>query len=727
MTHGEVAAAEPSTTRTVSVGWVLAVVVVTVAAITVGRFVHRLGDVFGLVLAAVAMALVTVPIRRRLAAQIGTASATVLTAIATVAGSATLATLAVSDLSQRADEVAALAEARLDEIEQGSLLDRVVSATRLDDALTGWLDRVPSQIVVGGASGGELATRVFLFLTVVILAAFLQSSGARIVDWACSRWPRDDIGGVDGDGTSPRRTARLLADDIERRGIGFVRRVLALAGAVTVVVAVTGAVTGFPGSVVLGLWVGCWAVVPTVGWVAALAPVAGLLALDQRPIGLVMVVVVLLSLVTAVVVRRRRLDPIVRIGAGPYVLAVAAGIAISGVAGSVVALTVVAALVAALTSEHRVPRPTLWELPADRSVQWNGVTLPTGWRLAVLAGAAVAAGVGLWILAAGLGRFVVWLLVGGFVAVALSRPVAWLEGRGGLSRTAASGVVCGLIATALVAAAFTGADDGARATTTLTERLPEIVADIEQFPMVGDWLEERDAAVWVEEQMNDLPQRIRTGRPADWLPYFGSRLVDLFWTVMLALALLVDGPRLLRAVERRVPATGRRQWSRVIAATGAALTGYAAGAAIVAGINATVIFTIAVVLGLGVAPALALWGFVWSFVPQIGGFMGGLPLVVFAFVLGPAHGLFAAVAFIAYQFVENNVIQPSIIGASIDIAPWGTLLAAVAGGAAAGVVGAVVLTPLVGVVGVVRRELASDDFPGATVPAVVAERSGPVE
>src|SRR5690606_24258235 len=88
-------------------------------------------------------------------------------------------------------------------------------------------------------------------------------------------------------------------------------------------------------------------------------------------------------------------------------------------------------------------------------------------------------------------------------------------------------------------------------------------------------------------------------------------------------------------------------------------------------------------------------------------------------------GLFAAVAFITYQFIENNVIQPSIIGASIDIAPWGTLLAAVAGGAAAGVVGAVVLTPLVGVIGVIRRELASADFPGVvTASGEAAARRG---
>jgi predicted PurR-regulated permease PerM len=61
------------------------------------------------------------------------------------------------------------------------------------------------------------------------------------------------------------------------------------------------------------------------------------------------------------------------------------------------------------------------------------------------------------------------------------------------------------------------------------------------------------------------------------------------------------------------------------------------------------------------------------------------------------------------------VIQPAVIGAAIDVAPWGTLVAALIGAAAAGVIGAVVVTPLVGVIRVVRRELAKDDFPGATV------------
>jgi predicted PurR-regulated permease PerM len=283
-----------------------------------------------------------------------------------------------------------------------------------------------------------------------------------------------------------------------------------------------------------------------------------------------------------------------------------------------------------------------------------------------------------------------------------------------MSRRVASDLVCASIALLVIAATLTGADDGARATTTLTERLPSIVADLEDAPVIGGWLADHEASVWVEDQMEDLPQRVRTGRPADWMPFLGDRILDLFWILVLSVALLVDGPRLVSGATGLVPARQRRQTNRLIAAAGVALGGYAAGAALVASINAFVIFGIAVVLGLGVAPALALWGFLWNFVPQIGGFVGGLPLVVFALVLGPLQGLFAGLAFTAYQFLENNLIQPAVVGAAIDIPPWGTLLAAVAGGAAAGVVGAIVLTPLVGVILVIRRELASDDFPGAT-------------
>ena len=107
--------------------------------------------------------------------------------------------------------------------------------------------------------------------------------------------------------------------------------------------------------------------------------------------------------------------------------------------------------------------------------------------------------------------------------------------------------------------------------------------------------------------------------------------------------------------------------------------------------------------------------------------MGGVPLILFALVAGPLRGLVAGLLYFTYQFIENHLIQPAIIGAAIDVPPWGTLIAALVGGAAAGVVGAVVLTPLVGVVRVIRAELTSEDFPGAVSETLRSMENNVVE
>ena len=50
----------------------------------------------------------------------------------------------------------------------------------------------------------------------------------------------------------------------------------------------------------------------------------------------------------------------------------------------------------------------------------------------------------------------------------------------------------------------------------------------------------------------------------------------------------------------------------------------------------------------------------------------------------------------ALQQFENNVIGPAIVGSAVNLTPPTTMLAALIGGAAAGVPGALIATPLLG-------------------------------
>ncbi len=693
---------------------ILTVIVTVVLSVAVVVFVRRLIDVIGLVLAATAVALVTAPVRRALARWLGNSWSVVATAVLNLAATIGVAAVVMRDLGTQADTISRHVDERLEGLPPGSTVGRIVDAIQLESAIDGWLERIPTQVVGGGESGAAMATRLLTLLMVVVLAAFLHAAGGTIVDWITRQWPR----GVEG--SSPRAEVRAFLLDVDRRGVGYVRRSLAVAAPAGVVTAIGCWGAGLPGFALAGVWAGLWFVVPAVGWAVGMLPIVGLAALDGRASTYWAVAIAAACALLVAAVRRRYVEPATTtIGVGAYMLAVALGVAVAGVAGSVVALVAAAALSAGLSSDRQLSRPDPWLLDAEETVTIGRLTVPRGWRGLLVTLVAVAVGVLAWVTVLRVGQSLAWVLIGSFVAIALGRPAAWIERRAKLPRGIACGVVVLAIGATLFAVMVPGLDDGAEATTTAADELPDVVAELEDTRLVGGWLEDRGAAVWVEDQMNDLPQRLRTARPSTWLPAVGARILDAFWIVLLAVALLIDGPKLVDGATRRVPARHRRQTVRLIGAIGSALGGYAAGAALVASINGGVVFAIAIVLGIGVAPMLAVWAFLWNFVPQIGGFMGGLPLILFALVAGPLHALVATIAFVAYQFVENHIIQPAVIGAAIDVAPWGTLLAALAGAAAAGVVGAIVLTPLVGVIRVIRAEYRRDDFPGATTRTTV--------
>jgi putative heme transporter len=688
--------------------WALAaVVVVGVLALASAVFVARVQEAIGLTVAAACLALVTLPIQRRLRRWIGSVASLVTMAIGTLATTVMVAYVVLRDLRTQAATVADLLLERLDQLDEGSFPARVVTSLELPTAIEAWLERVPSIVIVGDDGGTQVGRQLFSLFAVVILATFFQSSGRTIVDWVVARWPRD--GG--------RRTvARAFVDELDRRGLAYVRRSLALAAGVFAVVWSACVLFDVPGAVALAMWCGAWFVVPALGGVVGVLPLVLLVVLEPRPGTWVCLALGVALAAVAGLARRRLIEPsTMRMGVAPYLISVGLGVAAAGVGGSFVALVLGAVLCAGLSSSNWPGRPPGWTLDRRHARTIGGITVPTGWRAAVLAVVMLASGVVVWELVHSIAPAIVWMVVGGLVAVALGRPIALLQRRARIGRQPAAAIVLATLSFLMVVVTLAGVEDGARATTAVTERLPEVVAELEDTRVIGPWLRDREASVWVEEQMSDIPQRLERARPEEWLPTVGARLVDLFWTVVFAMALLLDGPRLLRSMERRVPARHRRQYARITAATGTALAGYMAGAALIATINGTVVFTIALVLGLGLAPILAAWAFIWNFVPQIGGFMGGVPVILFGLVAGPLQGLFAGLAYFTYQFVENHVIQPAIIGAAIDVAPWGTLIAALVGGAAAGVVGAVVITPLVGVLRVIRAELAREDFPGTTV------------
>ena len=112
----------------------------------------------------------------------------------------------------------------------------------------------------------------------------------------------------------------------------------------------------------------------------------------------------------------------------------------------------------------------------------------------------------------------------------------------------------------------------------------------------------------------------------------------------------------------------------------------------------TGVLIMGVILKLPLTPVAALWTTSTNLIPQIGGFLGGSMFVALGLTKGPTTALICVVYFLAYQQLENHVIQPVVVGEAVDLSPPATMLAALVGASAAGVPGALLATPLVGVV-----------------------------
>ena len=246
----------------------------------------------------------------------------------------------------------------------------------------------------------------------------------------------------------------------------------------------------------------------------------------------------------------------------------------------------------------------------------------------------------------------------------------------------------------------------------LDEDVPELVDSLEGLPIVGDRIADADLTAKIEQWQRDAPQVVtRSPMAGRAVGVVGGGLVGAFWVAVAALAGLLDGPRLINAIGRRVPARFSRQATRLGRAGQGALSGYVAGSALVAAMNGVLIGLLALIFGIPMAALLALWAFSWNFIPQIGALIGWAPFLFLALVQGPIVGGVSLLVFVLYQSVENNVIQPSIVGNAVDISALAALGAALVGVAIAGLIGAVLAIPIAGVARALVSEWQRDDFP----------------
>lgn len=236
---------------------------------------------------------------------------------------------------------------------------------------------------------------------------------------------------------------------------------------------------------------------------------------------------------------------------------------------------------------------------------------------------------------------------------------------------------------------------------------PEVLEDLVRLPVIGRTLEENEVPEQAQEWLDAFPDRVA----GDLDELLGTaqaaalQAAGVIETLLLLVLLLVEGPALVRAGQRVTPARWRQNANRVGRSVYVVIGRYAVGSVLLAVIAGVAAFVIGVVLSVPLVPLAALWAFLWNFVPQLGGIVGGAGLVALALTDGPGTALTATVVWLVYMQVENRVVQPVVVGRAVQLSPLTTMVVALIGVAAAGLLGAVLAIPLVAAVNAARLEL----------------------
>jgi predicted PurR-regulated permease PerM len=291
-----------------------------------------------------------------------------------------------------------------------------------------------------------------------------------------------------------------------------------------------------------------------------------------------------------------------------------------------------------------------------------------------------------------------WIVIGTVLAVALDPVVDRVQSGLRVRRSVAVGIVGAFVVSlAVVVVVFLG-PPALREAQQFSQDLPTVVDRLGELPVVGHRLQEANAPERLQQFIEGLPGRFSTddGPLVRLLENIVGGAMAAFSTVLITIVLLLDGHRLVQGIRRLVPTNRRHTFDDVADILSRTIGRYFAGSLFVAVLSGLAMLVTGLVLGVPLAPVAAIWATLTNLIPQIGGFLGGSFFVLLGFADSPRTGIICLAYFLIWQQIENHVIQPLIVGEAVDLSPPATMMAALIGGASAGVPGALVAVPLLG-------------------------------
>jgi predicted PurR-regulated permease PerM len=192
-----------------------------------------------------------------------------------------------------------------------------------------------------------------------------------------------------------------------------------------------------------------------------------------------------------------------------------------------------------------------------------------------------------------------------------------------------------------------------------------------------------------------------------------SSLITFATIAVLTFFAMLEAPKLFHGfLNLFSPATSFRL-NRVINESMRSVTGYMLGNFLTSLIAGVIVGITLAILGVPFALLMGVFVALVDLLPLVGGLLAGVPVVIIAAIHSVPAGIVMLIVFLAYQQVENHVLNPVIMSKTVRLNPFWVLIAVLVGAALGGkigadlgtFVGALIGIPVGGAIQVVIREI----------------------
>ncbi len=329
-------------------------------------------------------------------------------------------------------------------------------------------------------------------------------------------------------------------------------------------------------------------------------------------------------------------------------------------------------------------------------------------------------------------RILVWLVIAAFFTIALYPLVGWVERRITFRRRLLATLLVFLVVLVVIGGLATlFVVPLAREGAALATQLPQMLNDAQSGRgTVGRLLDRTHALTYLQQNQ----EKIRTFLTRLTTPAVGvlqgvaTGIAGVVTIFVLTLLMVLEGRKMVDGALNLIESETIRERVRQVGGDCAkSITGYISGNLLISIICGALTYVTLKIMGVPFAGLIALFVAVADLIPLIGATLGAIVALIAAVVHSVPALIVVAIFFVAYQQLENHVLQPLILSRTVKLNPLAVLVSILVGVELAGILGALLAIPIAGIIQVIVRDVWDHHRGRTKTEATVGEDETPID